>query len=112
MNSFKPWIFQVTRNLCLNRLRTRRRATAALEIVSRDPADAREQPNEAVEAKEASEALRGAVAQLPPGLAEVYRLRAAGLSYEQMAETLKIPLGTIKSRLHEMVSRLKQEVSE
>jgi DNA-directed RNA polymerase specialized sigma24 family protein len=32
------------------------------------------------------------------------------MSYEQMAEVLEIPIGTVKSRMHEMVSRLREEV--
>ena len=43
-------------------------------------------------------------------LAEVYRLRASGLSYEEMAEGLAVPLGTVKSRMHQMVAELKKEM--
>jgi len=55
--------------------------------------------------------LQRAIERLPPRLSEIYRLRAAGLSYEELAEVLQIPLGTVKSQLHAMVQCLKQEVS-
>jgi RNA polymerase sigma-70 factor (ECF subfamily) len=51
-----------------------------------------------------------AVQRLPGPLAEVYRLRASGMSYDEVAEILDIPVGTVKSRMHEMVKRLRQEV--
>ena len=47
---------------------------------------------------------------LPKSLAEVYRLRASGLSYEEMAEVLAVPLGTVKSRMHQMVAELRKEM--
>jgi DNA-directed RNA polymerase specialized sigma24 family protein len=40
----------------------------------------------------------------------MFRLRAGGLSYEELAQVLQLPLGTVKSRLHEMVSRLRKEL--
>ena len=63
-----------------------------------------------LEAGERASAVARAVAALPPGLAEVYRLRVSGMSYEEIAFTLEIPLGTVKSRTHEMVARLKTGV--
>jgi len=50
------------------------------------------------------------VARLPDPLAELFHLRAGGLSYEELAQVLEVPLGTIKSRMHEMVGRLREEV--
>jgi DNA-directed RNA polymerase specialized sigma24 family protein len=45
-------------------------------------------------------------------LAEVYRLRVSGLSYEEMAQVLEVPLGTLKSRMHDMVRRLQEEMEK
>ncbi len=55
-------------------------------------------------------ALDVAVARLPVPLADVYHLRSSGLSYEEMADVLEIPLGTLKSRMHQMVGALRQEL--
>jgi RNA polymerase sigma-70 factor (ECF subfamily) len=109
-SSVRAWLFQVARNACLNRLRSRKRATTALEQVA-EPTPAEPSADAQLEAHEATKALSEAVAKLPEGLAQLYHLRAQGLSYAELAEVLDVPLGTVKSRLHEVVQRLKSEVT-
>lgn len=107
---FRAWLFQVARNLCLNRLRTRQRADRALGQVAHAPAAPAADPGRALEDRETTAALHLAVDRLPAPLAEMFRLRAGGLSYEELAQVLQLPLGTVKSRLHETVSRLREEL--
>ncbi len=116
LRSFRAWIFEVTRHLCLNRVRSRKRAGRALDTVARDeypvgvpprPVDARE----ALEQRERAVRLEGAVGRLPSTLAEVFRLRATGMSYEDVAGVLGVPEGTVKSRMNEMVKRLREEMA-
>ncbi len=109
--SFRAWLFQVARNLCLNRARTAGRASRALEVVARD-AEAVAEPaaSGALERHRAVVALLDAVGLLPAQLAELYHLRVAGLSYEEMAGVVQAPVGTVKSRMHELVVRLREEM--
>jgi len=108
--SFRAWVFQVARNLCLNRRRTQTRAARALEKPSGETPEA-SGAHHALEKHQAVAALHRAVETLPATLAEVYHLRVAGLSYEEMAEVLQAPLGTVKSRMHELVARLREEMT-
>lgn len=106
----RAWMFQTARNLCLNRLRSRRRGERAIEAVGRETV-AHDSPAAELESMQTHERLRRAVEALPPGLAELYSLRASGLSHEELARVLSIPVGTVKSRIHDMVSRLREEMN-
>lgn len=108
--SLRAWLYQVARNQCLNRLRTRRRGARAL-LASPPPDTSAEPPDAGLEARQTAERLRLAVSRLPAELAEVYALRAGGMSYEELAQVLAIPVGTVKSRIHAMVHQLRQEMT-
>lgn len=110
VRSFKAWLFQVARNLCLNRIRARDRTKRALESVGHQALV--EAPTDAALPSGDDPGLREAIARLPSGLAAVYQLRASGLSYDELAAILEIPVGTVKSRMHEMVKRLRQEMQQ
>jgi RNA polymerase sigma-70 factor (ECF subfamily) len=108
--SLRAWLFQVARHLCLNRQRSARRATRALEKEARSPGETNPGPEGALEHQQAQDALRGAVAKLPLEFGELYSLRTQGLSYAEMAEVLGVPLGTVKSRMHQLVKQLREEM--
>jgi RNA polymerase sigma-70 factor, ECF subfamily len=107
--SFRAWLFQIARNLCLNRIRSRNRGAKASEALLKEPVPQHD-VQASIEEAQAGQALQVAVEALPVPLSEVYHLRVSGMSYEEMAHVLGIPLGTIKSRMHEAVARLKQEM--
>lgn len=110
IRSFRAWIYEVTRHLCLNRARSKKRAARALEEVKTIQPDVANVESE-IDARRRAIVLERAVSRLSEPLAEVYRLRASGMSYDEVAEILGVPVGTVKSRMHEMVLRLKEEVS-
>ena len=107
---FKAWIFEVARNLCYNRARSRKRAERAMASEARTP-KSEPGPESLLAAREAPRALERAVAKLPEALAQLYDLRTSGLSYDEMAEVLHVPVGTVKSRMHEMITRLREEMT-
>lgn len=113
--SFATWLYRIARNVALNHLRTQRRRGAAYSSSdSLDALPAADWPiaDEALAKNQSAEQLGRAVDALPAALAEVYRLRTAGLSYEEMAARLQLPLGTVKSRMNQMTSRLHAQLSD
>lgn len=114
VRSFRAWLFEVARHLCLNRVRSRKRAVRAVqtETHAQAMAQAPETAAEELERRERLSRLEGAITRLPPALAEVYRLRATGMPYDEVATILEVPLGTVKSRMHDMIERLKNEAAE
>jgi RNA polymerase sigma-70 factor, ECF subfamily len=111
LGSFRSWLYQVARNRSLNRLRSQKRGAAALDQVAAVPVAPVADAERAMAGRQAAEALRAAVDRLPHTLSEVFHLRAQGMSYDEMSLVLAIPVGTVKSRMHEMVSCLKQEMA-
>jgi RNA polymerase sigma-70 factor, ECF subfamily len=109
---FRPWLYAIATNLARDyfkssavrqALRGGNQEQALLHL--RDPQASPEE--RALEAEQSGE-VRGALAQLGEGYRVVVLLRFyQGLSLQEIAETLRIPLGTVKSRLSVSVHRLR-----
>jgi RNA polymerase sigma-70 factor (ECF subfamily) len=101
----RAWLHRVTVNLCYDRLRSPavRRETGGLE-----EAVSHAGPEAELLRTEAAEAVREALAALPPVLRETVLLReAAGLKYREIAQVMGCPAGTVMSRLHLARRRLR-----
>jgi len=108
--SFKAWLLRIVTNVCYDELRRRkRRPTITLEPMDENEeaiespywlADSNETPEEASERREMSLALQQCLDQLPLEFKTVVVLvDVQGLDYEEAAQVIRKPLGTIKSRL-------------
>jgi RNA polymerase sigma-70 factor (ECF subfamily) len=107
--TFRAWVFRIARNAALNVVRAER-----YDEVKRDaapPPPAALPADELLEGARMEQALERAVAALPAALAELYHLRASGLTLEEMARVVDVPLGTMKSRVRLLVERLRKELS-
>lgn len=98
----RAWLFAIARNVAITALR-RRRVSSALPDELAAP-EAEEDPRRV--------RVRGALSQLPPGQREALELRLRDeLSYEEIAEVLQVPVGTVRSRLHYALQQLRVAAS-
>jgi RNA polymerase sigma factor (sigma-70 family) len=106
---FSRWLYKIASNRCIDHLRRKRFASVSLDepISTRDggelymePADQGHTPDVALLAKERGEMLREALRTMPEKYREVIRLRhEEELEYQEIADRLKQPLGTVKAHL-------------
>jgi RNA polymerase sigma-70 factor (ECF subfamily) len=106
------WLYAITARLCLTRLgggeRRRRQDGEALLAGVVDTAPG---PDRALERDELEEALHRAIAGLPEDRRIVVLLRdVEGLDYQEIAEILDVPIGTVRSRLHRARLDLKEKL--
>ena len=114
LNSYKPqyafrnWLYKIAANAALDSLRRNRPTTDLNSLTLADPAKGLEQ---SVEENEQAAHVRRAIAQLSEPLRIVLILREyQDLSYQEIADALDIPLGTVMSRLNSARVQLRQEL--
>lgn len=101
------WLYRVAVNLCIDHNR-RRREAALSEEAAEAIADGEPGPLAQLQATEDAAWLRAGVAKLPAEQRAVLLLRVyEGLEERQVAEIVGCPVGTVKSRLHHALRRLR-----
>ena len=109
VGGFRAYLYGAAKNLALKRLRASKRGARLLaELPETERATS---VDRVIELRELEGALEHAVTRLSRPLSAVYHLRMAGLSYEEMSRLLELPLGTIKSRMSQLVERLQRELA-
>jgi RNA polymerase sigma-70 factor (ECF subfamily) len=109
---FPAFLFTLARRAFLDWRRKARRHDARSAPLPDDPAPPGAPSDPVAEAAERVD-LAEAVAQLPRRLRDVVELGAIrGLPYHQVAVLLGVPVGTVKSRMHHAVRRLRALLGE
>src|SRR5919106_276381 len=103
--NFQTWIISISRNLCIDHYRSVRkeRMTIAREVDTNDlqPASTDRGPYAAAEHQDLRAMLRVALQALPETLRTAVVLRdLQELSYQEIADRLQLPEGTVKSRIN------------
>jgi RNA polymerase sigma-70 factor (ECF subfamily) len=102
--AFSTWLFKIVANLCVDRARRIKRRTPPVSLEEdmqlSSPGDTRWDPEGRAVAADMLSALEKSVNDLSEKLRSVLLLHdLEGLDYQEIADTLGIPLGTVKSRL-------------
>ena len=108
--TFSTWLFTVARNHCIDYLRKKKLPTFSIDkmmvnddgrksnfdLESKDP-----NPEQILMKKQRVKILRRIVDQLKPKYRDLVKLRYfKEYSYEEVAQELDLPLGTVKAQLH------------
>lgn len=103
-HSKQAWLIGIARNLIRHRIR-QWASSKYVELCHEPtaPSSPKEDPR--------LEPMRAAIAKLPQAQREALELRLVSeLSYAEIAEALGIPIGTVRSRLHEALRRLRETI--
>ena len=111
----RPWLFGIATNLLRHHYRSEARRLRAYARLDR-PATANDTFGEIetrLDAERAGPVIAAAVASLSADERDVLLLLAwADLRYEEIAVALRIPIGTVRSRLHRARRRLRELIGE
>ena len=107
--NFEGWLYRTTVNAFRDRLRKRKRLRE--ELLPDEPPGMTTEGivEEAVASQELHDIVQRALIRLPPEYREAVVLRdLEGRSYEEIAEILQVPSGTVRSRIHRGREALRQ----
>jgi len=106
---FRNWVYRIATNAALDVLRRERET---VDIDEMPLASSNKGPEATAEGKERGERVRQAVLALPPASRAALVLREyEGLSYQEIADTLDIPIGTVMSRLSYARGKLRESLT-
>src|SRR5213596_718827 len=113
--NFQTWLISVSRNLCIDYYRSVRKER---ETIDRDvdaneltPASHEPGPVAALEQRDRVTLLRQAMAELPDTLRTAVLMRdIQELSYQEIADKLRLPEGTVKSRINRGRTELARQI--
>ena len=120
---FSSWIFKIATNLTIDWIRRKELNTVSIdgsrnavtaeqiEATSITIASQDENPEELLEAKELGEEIERAIGRLRPEYRTAILLRHVdGREYQEIAEILSLPLGTVKTYIHRGRNELREQL--
>lgn len=119
------WLFKIANNVTIDHLRRRQLATVSLDgsphaataaeaqATSLDVESRGQSALEAIESRELGGAIEEAIGRLRPEYRSCILLRhVEGRSYEEIAATLDLPLGTVKTYIHRARHELREALED
>ncbi len=117
-SSLSTWIYRIAANVCNDMLRKRQRSAVVVSL-SNSPSEDDEKdiditddaptPEELFELSEQQRAVRLAISELSAEYREIITLSdVEQLSYDEISDILRCPIGTVKSRLNRARNALKK----
>jgi RNA polymerase sigma-70 factor (ECF subfamily) len=114
-SQFRTWLYRIATNLCYNRLPTLRRSLNDLgdDVMEGIPEPHVKSPASEFESNEARQHLNKAIQNLDASYQLLITLRYQNeLSYDEIASTLNLPLGTVKTGLFRAKEQLRKSLAQ
>jgi len=115
--AFYSWLFRIAMNTAVSRMRKNRHVTVSVEAIRTrsgiEPVDDSPEsaPSHAIELAERQVQVRVALAELSDDFRTVLVLKEIeGLKYEEIAEALDCPIGTVRSRIYRARCELREKL--
>lgn len=113
-SAFYTWLYRIGFNLAVSRRRREKPAVSvehAREVLGHEPVDHGDGPGARMERQERACQVQAGLARISQEHRAILTLREIDeCSYEQIAEILDLPIGTIRSRLHRARLQLRDEL--
>ncbi len=107
---FSTWLLGITRNTCIDEFRRRKRRPIGAEI---DAVDARPRPDELTARQRRAARLHEALGEVPEMYREMLILyHFEHLKYQEIADLLDLPLGTVMNRIFRARRKLRAAYGE
>ena len=117
-SAFYSWLFRIAMNTAVSRKRLDRRMSASLDAArensGHEPTDVHpsSEPSHSLEVSERQALVRSALAELSEEYRTVLVLKEMeDLRYEEIAEIVGCPIGTVRSRIHRARSELREKLA-
>ncbi len=111
--NFKGWMFTIMRNLFINKYRRDVRSAVVVDtsdnlyMLNLSQDSGIDSPEDTLSVKE----IHGVLASFAPDLREPFSMFLAGYKYTEIAETMELPLGTVKSRIFVARKRMQERLA-
>jgi RNA polymerase sigma-70 factor (ECF subfamily) len=107
----RPWLFAIVRNSAINFLKRDKCKDVAVGEAIMEPIDPSPNPEMSLLEQRRRDRVRSAIGRLPFEFREALLLREMeGLAYKEIASVLKVPMGTVMSRLSRARQLLVEEL--
>lgn len=115
-SSFGTWVYRITMNTCLDEIRRKKnKQSASLDNMLDQgwaPTDEGASPEKRVMQQEMLKSIAQSIQELPEDMRSAIIMRDVhGYSYEEIADTLNVNVGTIKSRISRGREKLREKLS-
>ncbi|MFN3874670.1 MAG: RNA polymerase sigma factor, partial [Flavobacteriales bacterium] len=111
--NFKAWVYTIVKNTFINGHRRNKRKRLLMDSVEREREQVvRVQTPASVEARVKRNEIERSLERLDEAFRTPFLMHFEGYKYHEIAEHMGIPIGTVKSRIHQARQRLQEALTD